>query len=85
MSSANLRLAFWEHNLLELLAVFLNSAPTLEDLVLEDRTEGYTELSESHWNPPEEVPAGLSSNLKTISFKGFKGRLFEMEMIKYLL
>ncbi|XP_062015505.1 FBD-associated F-box protein At4g10400-like isoform X1 [Rosa rugosa] len=80
-----LRLAFWEHNLLELLAVFLNSAPTLEDLVLEDRTEGYTELSESHWNPPKEVPAGLSSNLKTISFKGFKGRLFEMEMIKYLL
>ncbi|XP_040375610.1 F-box/LRR-repeat protein At4g14103 isoform X2 [Rosa chinensis] len=50
-----------------------------------ERTEGHKELSEIHWNPPEQVPSSLLSNLKTICFKGFKGRLFEMEMIKYLL
>ncbi|PRQ33652.1 putative F-box domain, FBD domain, leucine-rich repeat domain, L domain-containing protein [Rosa chinensis] len=80
-----LRLAFGDHSCWELLARFLNSAPNLEILVLDDRTEGHKELSEIHWNPPEQVPSSLLSNLKTICFKGFKGRLFEMEMIKYLL
>ncbi|KAM5584047.1 FBD-associated F-box protein [Rosa sericea] len=80
-----LRLAFGDHSCWELLARFLNSAPNLEILVLDDRTKGQKELSEIHWNPPEQVPSSLLSNLKTICFKGFKGRLFEIKMIKYLL
>ncbi|XP_050370683.1 F-box/LRR-repeat protein At3g26922-like [Argentina anserina] len=77
-----LTLVFWGHSCWELLARFLNSAPNLEVLVLDDRTEGHREI---HWNPPEDVSGSLSPNLKTIFFKGFKGRPCEMRMIKYLL
>ncbi|KAK9940178.1 hypothetical protein M0R45_016850 [Rubus argutus] len=80
-----LRLDFWDRSCWESLAVFLNSAPNLEHLVLEDRTEGHKEFSALHWNPPKYVPICLSSHLKTISFKGFKGLPVEMEMVKYLL
>ncbi|KAM5584060.1 hypothetical protein ABKV19_003767 [Rosa sericea] len=77
-----LRLAFWDPSCWELLAVFLNSAPSLKDLVLEDGAEGNTEFAELHWNPPSNMPICLSSHLKTISLKGFKGLLVEMEMIR---
>lgn len=43
-----------------------------------------------HWSPPESVANCLSSHLKTICIKAFKGKRFfghldEMEVIKYLL
>ncbi|KAL6203071.1 hypothetical protein ACLB2K_026775 [Fragaria x ananassa] len=49
------------------------------------RTEGYEELSELHWSPPEDMPLCFLSHLKTISLKGFKGRRVEMEMVTFLL
>ncbi|KAL6199981.1 hypothetical protein ACLB2K_029763 [Fragaria x ananassa] len=69
----------------ELLAELLYRAPNLEDMVLEDETECGNEYSDLPWNPPEAVPICLSSHLKTITIKGFKGSRVEMGVAKYLL
>ncbi|KAM5584052.1 hypothetical protein ABKV19_003763 [Rosa sericea] len=79
-----LKLVLWDLCCWDVLVWFLNSSPNLEDVVLENRTEGHKELSELQWNPPRDVPMYLSS-VKTISLKGFKILPVEVEMIKYLL
>ncbi|XP_062014045.1 F-box/FBD/LRR-repeat protein At5g56420-like [Rosa rugosa] len=78
----------------EFLAALLHRTPNLEDLdlVLEDellfyaqRTGGEKDYPELQWTPPELVPNCLSSHLKTISIRGFKGLQFEMKVVKYML
>ncbi|KAL6176143.1 hypothetical protein ACLB2K_052779 [Fragaria x ananassa] len=80
-----LELVLWDCNYMELLALFLHSAPNLEDIILVCSTKFEVEDSVFQWNPPEEGPVCLSSHLKTISITGFKGRQAEIEMAKYLL
>ncbi|XP_050369210.1 F-box/FBD/LRR-repeat protein At3g52680-like [Argentina anserina] len=53
--------------------------------LLADKTECDDEHSELEWNTPEVVPVCLSSQLKTITIKGFKGQRVEMGVAKYLL
>ncbi|KAL6199982.1 hypothetical protein ACLB2K_029764 [Fragaria x ananassa] len=72
-------------NYWEMLAELLYKAPNLEDMVLEDKTVCDNEYSELSWNPPDAVPICLSSHLKTITIKGFKGLRVEMGVTKYLL
>ncbi|XP_004301770.1 PREDICTED: putative F-box/FBD/LRR-repeat protein At5g62970-like [Fragaria vesca subsp. vesca] len=62
-----LELVLWDCNYMELLALFLHSAPNLEDIILVCSTKFEVEDSVFQWNPPEEVPVCLSSHLKTIS------------------
>lgn len=69
----------------EFLGVILKISPNLEDLVLDYETLSFKECREHQWNPPEFVPICLSSHLKTISIKAFKGGRVEMEVAEYLL
>lgn len=41
--------------------------------------------SDHEWSPPESVPKCLLTKIKTVSIRGFKGKLDEMDMAKYLL
>ncbi|XP_050370715.1 F-box/LRR-repeat protein 13-like [Argentina anserina] len=82
---SQLKLAICGHCCWKLLAVFLDSAHSLEDLVLEYRAQCHAKVAETQWIPPRDVPVCFSSNLKTISFKGFKGLPAEIEIIRYLL
>nr|XP_011462152.1 PREDICTED: LOW QUALITY PROTEIN: putative F-box/FBD/LRR-repeat protein At5g22670 [Fragaria vesca subsp. vesca] len=82
-----LRLVLCNHNSSwEFLTELLQKTPNLEDLdlVLENvwEDEDYPELQ---WNPLQLVPDCLSSNLKTISIRGFKGRQVETKLAKYML
>ncbi|KAM5586405.1 hypothetical protein ABKV19_005360 [Rosa sericea] len=71
----------------ELLTELLKRSPKLEYLGLEHRSTSFDEweIPECKWNPPEFVPICLSSSLKTICVKGFKGGQHEMEVAQYLL
>ncbi|KAL6184979.1 hypothetical protein ACLB2K_041114 [Fragaria x ananassa] len=62
------------------LAEVLNISPNLESLVLE-----FAKIGGDSFQPPEFVPSCLSSQLKTISIKGFKGTPNEINVAKYLL
>lgn len=41
--------------------------------------------SDHQWSPPEVVPICLLKHLKTVSVRGFKGKIDEIEVAKYLL
>lgn len=62
--------------------LFYSNIQLLKVSVHDQRTKCDSVLQ---WNPPKDVPICLSSHLKTISIRGFKGRRIEMEMAKYLL
>ncbi|XP_004295985.1 PREDICTED: F-box/FBD/LRR-repeat protein At5g22660-like [Fragaria vesca subsp. vesca] len=82
-----LRLVLRYRNTCEFLTALLHKTPNLEDLdiVLEDGTEGEKDDPELQWTPPELVPDCLSSNLKTISIRGFKGLQVESQVAEYML
>ncbi|XP_004297968.1 PREDICTED: putative F-box/FBD/LRR-repeat protein At5g22670 [Fragaria vesca subsp. vesca] len=56
-----------------------NTSPSLESVVIDFAKIGHS------FQPPEFVPSCLSSQLKTISIKGFKGTPNEINVAKYLL
>ncbi|PRQ58794.1 putative FBD domain, leucine-rich repeat domain, L domain-containing protein [Rosa chinensis] len=66
----------------KLLTVVLQKVPNLEYLSLEEKGIGDHEWS---FNLPEVVPSCLSSHLKSIYMRKFKGRRSEMKMAEYLL
>ncbi|XP_062011810.1 F-box/LRR-repeat protein At3g26922-like isoform X2 [Rosa rugosa] len=69
----------------ELLKELLKRSPNLERLVLELNECKCGESSDHQWIPPRFVPSCLLSQLKTISVRGFKGKVDEMDVAKYLL
>ncbi|KAL6189605.1 hypothetical protein ACLB2K_040991 [Fragaria x ananassa] len=75
-----LELVFYKRSCWKWLAEVLNISPNLESLVLE-----FAKIGGDSFQPPEFVPSCLSSQLKTISIKGFKGTPNEINVAKYLL
>ncbi|PRQ30789.1 putative FBD domain, leucine-rich repeat domain, L domain-containing protein [Rosa chinensis] len=70
----------------ELLKELLRRSPKLEYLVLELKDIICSTAPSSHqWSPPESIPICLLTHLKTVSIRGFKGKLDEMDVAKYLL
>ncbi|KAL6146322.1 hypothetical protein ACLB2K_057003 [Fragaria x ananassa] len=68
---------------------FLNASPNLESLVLKKSRDCLCRHNpdELHheWNPPEYVLVCLSSQLKSICIRGYKGTLDQMKVAEYLL
>nr|XP_011466423.1 PREDICTED: F-box/FBD/LRR-repeat protein At3g52680-like isoform X2 [Fragaria vesca subsp. vesca] len=68
---------------------FLNASPNLESLVLKKSRDCLCrhDPDELHheWNPPEYVPVCLSSQLKSICIRGYKGTPDQMKVAEYLL
>ncbi|KAL6203114.1 hypothetical protein ACLB2K_026817 [Fragaria x ananassa] len=67
----------------------LSGISNVKSLSLSDQpfegTEGEKDDPELQWTPPELVPDCLSSNLKTISRRGFKGLQVESQVAEYML
>lgn len=56
-----------------------------EDEEYSEDKEYSAEYFDHEWNTPETVPVCLSTHLKGITIRGFKGGSDEMEAAKYLL
>ncbi|XP_050367866.1 probable FBD-associated F-box protein At1g32375 [Argentina anserina] len=69
----------------ELLKKLLNRSPNLEHFVFELTKCECGESSDHQWSPPQSVPSCLFSQLKTISIRGFEGKVDQMDVAKYLL
>ncbi|CAN6559753.1 unnamed protein product [Malus baccata var. baccata] len=80
-----LKLVLYDFNDWDMLAVFLDRAPFLEDLALVDETKYTKKRPKLQWNQPPNVPTCLLSHLKTVSLKGLEGRRVDTEVAKYLL
>ncbi|XAR57487.1 hypothetical protein NMG60_11025649 [Bertholletia excelsa] len=69
-----------------LLANLLASSPFLQSLVF---VEGLVQYFNSHfdlsWSPPQHVPPCLSSHIKEIEIRKFRGVAEELTLVKYLL
>ncbi|XP_057418853.1 F-box/FBD/LRR-repeat protein At5g22700-like [Lotus japonicus] len=65
-----------------LLAEMLNHCPKLQSLSLERL---HWNRVQEIWMEPEFVPEGLSLNLKTCSFRHFKGLEVELQLARYIL
>ncbi|XP_062011818.1 putative FBD-associated F-box protein At3g50710 [Rosa rugosa] len=83
---SRLELALYSCYYWELLKELLRRSPKLEYLVLELKDFICSTAPSSHqWSPPESIPICLLTHLKTVSIRGFKGKLDEMDVAKYLL
>nr|XP_011465563.1 PREDICTED: F-box/FBD/LRR-repeat protein At5g56420-like isoform X1 [Fragaria vesca subsp. vesca] len=83
---SRLELALYSCYYWELLKELFRRSPKLEYLVLELKDFKCPGASSNHqWSPPDTVPICLLTHLKTVSIRGIKGKLDEMDAAKYLL